>query len=1740
MSETINAIYINNPFDVSDHQRHALAYASDRPLSEYLGSFADEDHVVSVSGALIEREHYAQYIPHADDTIVVCPIPRGGGGGAKNIMRMVALVALSYFTLGAGAPALLAAQPALGMAAFIAGSMLINALLPMQNLSQENSGLNDSPSYGIDGAKNTIEEGRPVPLCYGQFRCGGNVVGLYTENIENTQHLYMLINAGEGPIAGISAIEINDQPAENFQDVETRVRLGTSDQPVIEWFNDIISPHNVGVTLSETPAVYSTSDEIDKFRIDLVFPIGLFKVDNDNGKTKPWTVEFIVEYRKQGDVSWTAMDSAKNISSSTEIYVYSAYDVYDDDGNYVSTVPERRETELDPGTTVSNGLIYGGEIVIGYVDYEYTYDALLAVTDAQRSPLRVSFESPQLAQDYYDIRVKRTTAQSEAENIIDQVVWADLNEIKIADVSYKYSALCALKIRLSDQLNGLPNVTYMHGGRNIRYWASGAMEWRNGPSDNPAWIVWDMLTNARYSGGIDPGQLDLHKWREWGIFCDANNLTFNGTFDTNSNIWDAVQYVLSAGQAQLVRVGTRYTIAIEREDEPVMMFSQANIIKGSFKRSWLPLDQRANEIEVSYFDKDDKYKRRAIKVYDENLLNLPQRTSSITLHGVVDAQQAWERANLHLNMNRLIHETVSFDAPLEAIAATVGDLILVKEDLPTWGFSGRLKAGSTDTLLKLDSTVNLAADSNFVALIHLDKVVVLQSAVSAVSADYVGVIGYSTSSDPVNRLLRFNTGKDYPVHSIDYHDITTGWSLAVPEAIADGLSASEPVVLYRTDVVEERAISTTGPATEVTISPALPSTPAEGAHWMIGETGVATKTYRVVEVSGDSTLKRSLTAIEYDPDVYNFAGTVVPPPTSPVAAVEHVINLALYEDFIQEGDTLVPRLTVTWEPYETGFGYKGADVYLSISSAPFEFQASVTDGIYKFSTSEPDLGDEVTFRVVAFDWDERRASILTAPTISKTVTGNGDAPLPAIGLTLEPGYFDILVKWSLDAAAFDAKTIEIWADMVTGLGNPAQMVQVGVEAAEVGEWLHTGLNPGATVCYWIRVINTSGVAGAWYPADLDDPDLPGTGVCATCKTDINTYIDDITRDQLDPWLRKPIDMIDTQEALWDKVERAYELLDALGEAVALSATNADEVYAQQIGKLNDYKDVVNTALAGIDVGYNEEIQQLITDLSAEITARETLAVQVGDNQAAILNEQTVRADADVAMASSITILDARVDDNEAAIVTEQTARADADTALSSTITILDARVDDNEAAIVVEQTARADGDSANASLITTLTSTVNDNTAAILTEQTTRADADSALANDISVLTASVGDNEAAILTEQTARANADSAIASNLSALTTDVEGNTAAIIAEETARSTADSAMASSISVLTSTVNSNTSLILTEQTTRASGDSALASQITTLNAQVGSNQAAIANEATVRASVDSALSTNINALGARMDDAEASIISEHTAWVAGDQANAVSIDQVDTTVKGHTATILEHAESIDGIFGRYGVKIDVDGNVAGFELLNGLGLESQFAVYADRFYVANPSAPASLQAPFTVVNGQVLIQQALIGEAWIDTLHVTGMAITEHATASNQDGVLITNPNGTVYKTITTGLNIAAAIDGGPYPVTVIATAEVKANYCDGVQWKLVGPTIVPGVENVIAQGELDVPENNECFDPDGWGVDFDIKNIVAQTVDTPPAGGYALYKFVVLILSGAGAAISNISITVMAAKR
>lgn len=187
-------------------------------------------------------------------------------------------------------------------------------------------------------------------------------------------------------------------------------------------------------------------------------------------------------------------------------------------------------------------------------------------------------------------------------------------------------------------------------------------------------------------------------------------------------------------------------------------------------------------------------------------------------------------------------------------------------------------------------------------------------------------------------------------------------------------------------------------------------------------------------------------------------------------------------------------------------------------------------------------------------------------------------------------------------------------------------------------------------------------------------------------------------------------------------------------------------------------------------------------------------------------------------------------------------------------------------------------------------------------------------------------------------------------------------------------------------------------------------ATQITTLQTNVSGNSSAIItlNQTTATQA------TQINALATRTSNAESSIVTLN----ATTSNTAAQVSTLNTTVNGQSASIQTlsqtTADTNNRMAAQWTVKTDVNGRVAGIGLFND-GNTSSFYVRVDRFAVGDDSTGA--RPCFAVQGGNVYIQQAMIGAAYIDTARIGGNAVTTMAFASSGGGYTSGNiylPNG------------------------------------------------------------------------------------------------------------------------------
>ncbi|HOA84346.1 MAG TPA: phage tail protein, partial [Thermodesulfovibrio thiophilus] len=295
-----------------------------------------------------------------------------------------------------------------------------------------------------------------------------------------------------------------------------------------------------------------------------------------------------------------------------------------------------------------------------------------------------------------------------------------VREVYYDDFIYPRHALVAINARATDQLSGSIRLSCMVEGAMVRIYNPDTQTWTVDTTDNPAWIAYDILTKPVFNNnlavvkyrGFHPSQLKLDEWVEAAQYFDElvpdgkggyeKRCTFNGIFDSSTSTWSAVLDVLQVGRASPTWDGTKIGIVIDKRvgdddlDGIVQVFGMGNIIKDSFRESWLSATDRAAVITADFINAENDYRRDTFTLTNKNINS--SNSVRLPLFGATKPSQVWRELMFRLKKNELLLNTVTIDAGIEAIRCTIGDKVGVSHDIPQWGYSGRILDATQTTV----------------------------------------------------------------------------------------------------------------------------------------------------------------------------------------------------------------------------------------------------------------------------------------------------------------------------------------------------------------------------------------------------------------------------------------------------------------------------------------------------------------------------------------------------------------------------------------------------------------------------------------------------------------------------------------------------------------------------------------------------------------------------------------------------------------------------------------------------------------------------------------------------------------------------------------------------------------------------------------------------------------------------------------------------------------------------------
>lgn len=432
-------------------------------------------------------------------------------------------------------------------------------------------------------------------------------------------------------------------------------------------------------------------------------------------------------------------------------------------------------------------LVEGATLIdIGNPDYKADEDKEYVVSLDGRTNLAMPFELPQavttkqislnaegtegiqadsIDQDSVEKRYIRVTKLSYETNSVllsKDVALDKITEIIDVDLPYPFSAIIGTKLD-SRAFGAIPARSFdcklkkvklpsnyfpqNDDGRDKRYWNSKVNynnvsdetklvyrgDW-NGTfhdelqwTDNPAWILYDLLTNQRYGMGSHIEQDIINIWQlyEIGRFCDSVNeegifegvtdgrggleprFSCNVVFDQGEKIYDAITTICGIFRGRAFFANSEINFVDDRPRSPINLFTNESVKDGMFYYANNRRDEQFNTIEVGFKDRFDNFAPKIEVIEDEE--DIRQRgIFKKRIEGVgITSRAMARRVGQHQIFSKITeNQTVAFTAGLETLLCQPGDLITIEDELKTnkTNFGKVLAVNLDDETIRLSNT----------------------------------------------------------------------------------------------------------------------------------------------------------------------------------------------------------------------------------------------------------------------------------------------------------------------------------------------------------------------------------------------------------------------------------------------------------------------------------------------------------------------------------------------------------------------------------------------------------------------------------------------------------------------------------------------------------------------------------------------------------------------------------------------------------------------------------------------------------------------------------------------------------------------------------------------------------------------------------------------------------------------------------------------------------------------------
>ncbi|ENJ3382975.1 phage tail protein, partial [Salmonella enterica] len=343
----------------------------------------------------------------------------------------------------------------------------------------------------------------------------------------------------------------------------------------------------------------------------------------------------------------------------------------------------------------------------------------------------------------FNIRVVRITEDSTSDMLQNKTVWQGLTEIINITQSYPDTALVGLKVdadqfgsqSVSRKFHCLGRIVLVPSNYDPKARTYAGLwdgTFKPAYTNNPAWIILDLLTHPRYGLGQRIGLADVDKWALYAIaqYCDQPvpngfgqdepRMTCNVYLADRRKAYDVISDFCSVMRCMWVWTGQKMTFIQDRPSDKVWTYTNANVVNGEFNYSYSAAKDRHNAAEIRFIDPQNGWNVSVELVEDKaDIAKNGRKVLQMDAFGCTSRGQAHRMGLWVIQTELLETQMVTFGVGAEGLRHTPGDIFEVCDnDYAGASIGGRIVAVDVAVrTLTLDRDIELPVTGKAAAAI---------------------------------------------------------------------------------------------------------------------------------------------------------------------------------------------------------------------------------------------------------------------------------------------------------------------------------------------------------------------------------------------------------------------------------------------------------------------------------------------------------------------------------------------------------------------------------------------------------------------------------------------------------------------------------------------------------------------------------------------------------------------------------------------------------------------------------------------------------------------------------------------------------------------------------------------------------------------------------------------------------------------------------------------------------------